>query len=397
MCVILRVELIMKTTVRFLSLSSLIFVLTLVLVAPDFAPIAWGQEFSEDTIRSDKFTPEASGLVILAVAKNGQAEAKGMKPGDVIVSYDKNELKDPMALVALIEKLQQEKPPETEILVNISRGGKMMDFKVTPGMLGLVSAPATKGTPVELRPADTGITLDYSKLAEKPIDDWYTFRFDENSKAGFEHVRMEKKDGKVEVTVKLAFDDPRWGKHYAIAKAITTATPRPKLLETKMELPLEDTVITGKLIEPQGGGKAKWETTKTKGKEKTVETIDAAADQLASYFATWFPGLVPPKDGSVLHYTFLDESTGKLGQPAAMVAVKMEKITLEGKEFPVYRYEQKSLGQTSATSWVDSTGRVLKHDFRGATSVQTTRESALKDIPPSLKEIAEKDKNSFAG
>lgn len=394
----------MKTIVRFLSLSSpssvllsVTLVITFVLASRSFA---WGQEFSADTIKSDKFTPEASGLVILAIAKNSQAEALGMKSGDVIVSYDKNDLKDPKALVGLIEKVQQEKAPETDVSVSVSRQGKVIDFTAKPGMLGLVSAPATKGTPVELRPADTGITLDYSKLSAKPIDDWYTFRFDENSKAGFEHVRMEKKGSNVEVTVKLAFDDLRWGKHYAIATAITTATPRPKLLETRMELPLENTIIVGKLIEAQGG-KAKWETTTTKGQEKTVETIDAAADQLASYFATWFPGLVPAKDGSVLQYTFLDESTGKLGQPAAMVAVKMETITVEGKEYPAYRYEQRSLGQTSATSWVESSGRILKHDFRGATSVQTTKENALKDIPESLKEIAEKiagkEKGSLAG
>lgn len=100
------------------------------------------QSVSEDIAASLKI-PENVGAVIAALTPGGPAEKGGLKPGDVILSFDNAQVAGMRALPKLVARTPIDKTVPVEVL----RNGQRQVLQVTVGRLADEAGPITPGDP----------------------------------------------------------------------------------------------------------------------------------------------------------------------------------------------------------------------------------------------------------
>ena len=347
---------------------------------------AWAQDPLEAALRD----PPATGLLILRVEEGSQAAAKGMRAGDVLVSYDGVEVADLEALRASIGAAAG-KAALPCVLVRPS--GERVELELAPGRIGVSLSPVEKGKGPGPLPPETGVEFDFSALRDgKPREEWLSFHLgDATEKAGYEHAVLRLEGGKLIVRREVAFDGgEQYGlQHFDVTiTAIAGATPIAVAL--RFVTPLTGWVGEAELILREDGRRA-WRMTSQAPGQPEQGSESTAPDRLPllpTYFLETLATFMPRSEGACVHFRAVEDGSGELLFPSALVVVGEEKVDLvDGARAKAWRIEHRRLGGVVAgTFWVDGRGRKLKSEFGGgARAFLVTREEALKGVPDRLK------------
>lgn len=94
-------------------------------------------KLTEDARKSLKY-PQGDGVVVAGVIRGGPAFVGGLRPGDIIISVDGKNVKNPSEVLGIASKLK----PETAYGIAVARNGQILDFRVVMG-----KRPAQNVTP----------------------------------------------------------------------------------------------------------------------------------------------------------------------------------------------------------------------------------------------------------
>jgi S1-C subfamily serine protease len=85
--------------------------------------------------------PPVPGYLVSYVGDGSRAEAAGVKPGDIIVSYNGT----PVTTVRQLRRLAIQAPANTPVSLQVFRDGALVSLALDPGKLGTDGAMVTPG------------------------------------------------------------------------------------------------------------------------------------------------------------------------------------------------------------------------------------------------------------
>ena len=327
--------------------------------------------------------PPATGLVVVDLVPGTQAETKGIRVGDTIVSYAGAETPD---LPALMKARQGASQGEAVDCVVVRPDGTRIELRLDAGPIGVRNLVAVKrGEAVAPLPPETGVTFDFSSLSKDGAEEWYAFSLDEGkTKKGFEHSMLSLADGRLTMRREVAFDGgEQWGLNHFDVTVVMDVSDGLRPISTSFLNP-----ITGWLGEGKRTEDGAWEMRiRSSPTEEETRTTALAVDLPAvpSYLMEILACFLPREQGACIHFRVLSEGGGTLGLPTALYVAGEEEIEHEGAKVGVWRVESRSLGSSAGGSyWVDGEQRVVKVDYGGAMGFLTTKEKALDGLHEDL-------------
>lgn len=349
-------------------------------------------ELTDAELEAAMAQPAATGLLVLGVGEGSPAQAKGLRRGDIVVSYNGAELTSADALRAAIGKASESNAKTIKLAV--VRGGAALAFELEMGPLGLRSIPVVKGRELRARPPATGASFDLAALKDRPLDLWYDFRIG-GKKAGFEHHILKLEGGKLLLTSEVAFDpgpDAPLPQHFLVTVE-ASAEALPRVLKATYAFPPGQFLCEGALEETAGRRlwrfKAAWMEKDAQDKESAQShagELPAPPDLLTDYLLVALAGAFPRKPGSCAHFTNLNIGTGDAADPSALLAAAEEELETPAGRLKTVRLDQHAWAQVTRSTWVDAQGRAVKNVYGpGAESWLVTREQALANLPARIK------------
>jgi hypothetical protein len=180
--------------------------------------------------------PPATGMLITRLLPGGTAAESGLKPGDIIISYNGTV---PESL-AQFSKLVGSAPSDTQITILVLRGPDQQALQVPGGKLGIIITPVKKGVPnaagkindlPEVSPA-TDLNLEVLK-SHPHLESWYTLYFDDQP-VGALYLDVLARGKYIQWTcekscIKVNSEYPRG--HY-ISRMLTTFSDHPEFIRS---------------------------------------------------------------------------------------------------------------------------------------------------------------------
>ena len=358
-------------------LLATLFLPALLLAAPLLA-----QDDAEEKIEAVLLNPPATGLMAISIVAGSQAEEVGLRPGDVVVSYDG------VAVTGLVELNAQKAASaakETVEMVAIRRDRSRVTFTIRSGQIGVHLVAVKKGVPGRTLPPATGVRFDFSSLEGAKREEWYAFSLDGKTKVGFEHSILKLAAGKLMLRREVAFDGgEQWGINHFDVTVLATADRHPTAIATSFLNPITKWIGRGRLSRGETGWR--W---LVKGPE-TEEVQKAGGegvprDLIPSYLVETLVSFMPRETGSCYHFRPLEEGMGTTGLRSALVAIGPEEIEHGGTKVKTVKYEQHRFGGgVTGTYWIGPDSRVLRVDYGGAQGTLTTKQAALEGLHPEI-------------
>ncbi len=325
----------------------------------------------ENALRS----PPATGLLISSVAPGSQADAAGLRPGEVVVSYGGAPVPDQAALDAAKKAAQSAE--SVAVVVAGPEGERTVDL--APGPVGVGVIPVRKGEPVAPLPPATVRSFDFSALAQAPVEDWYSVTFEGGAKVGFEHSRLSLSHGKLLLRREVAFDGgEQWGLNHRDVFVVADAAPAPEAFATRFLAPLGQFAADGRRAED-----GRWVITR----DSEPVALDHPRDlpRIPTYLVESLALFLPREPGACFHFRPLVESGGSLSLASALVAVGEEEVAMPGGPARLFRVEQRSLGGAhGGIWWIGREGRIERTDYGGPVVFRCAREEAMAGLPEAL-------------
>lgn len=336
-------------------------------------------------------SPPATGLVMVRVVEGGAAHEAGIRAGEILLGYDEKETRTLQALKKAMAVAEQSRKKEVPLEV-LGRDGTVRETVVAPGRLGVDLLPVEKGKSAAGLPAPTPVRFDLERLEKIPIDDWYGFTMGGGPKVGFEHARLELKDGKLHYRREVAFDGGRqYGLQHFDVAIVAAPGATPQAVSLRFAYPLADALSEGRFV--RKGETVEWVVAYRYREEETGKTIEGK-DRVAlpvdlplvpTYFVEVLAALMEKKEGAAFHYRPTMDAQGTPMLRSALVVVGKEPVAIGEDTIPAWRVEQRRMGgQTAATYWVDDQGKVLRSDYGGPIATISTYEEATRGIHPEL-------------
>ncbi|MBI3272324.1 MAG: PDZ domain-containing protein [Planctomycetes bacterium] len=345
------------------------------LAVPGFA-----QEADDPAVTAALEQPGATGLLVTALAPEGQAGPAGVRLGDILVAYDGKPTPDVAALKAAMPGATGEK-----IALDLVRGGEKKSVTLHAGPIGVGLVPVQQGKRYDPLPPATGVKFDFSRL-DKAGEAWYAFSPDGVKKIGFEYYRWRIDQGNVVLDSEVAFDG---GKEFGLNHFVVTVTvakgDHPEGRSCRFENPLKKEVLEGRRVADPKAPSAGWETVvqTADGKQETRRGL-GAGDLIPSYFVYALAQCMPRTKGACYRFTPIDEWAGTIGKPSALVVEGEEATRVGDQDVPTWKVVWVSRTGVMNTHWVDAAGDVLRTDYGGERGTATSKEEALKDLHPDL-------------
>jgi len=348
------------------------------LLVPLLAFALAAEPTTADPLMEALANPPATGMLVTSVVPETQAAKLGVKPGDVLVSYDG-------VAIESIPQLSQVKAAATGAVKAVfARKDTSFTVSFAPGSIGIHLVAVKKGEAPKLAPA-TNVEFDFSSLDGKPRDDWFAFTFDGKTVAGFEHDRVRLLSGRLHIQREVAFDGgERWGLNHFAVTVVASAEKRPQTLRTTFIGPLAKMRASGE-IRRAPDGTAEWYHRADTEDASIVKRFPMPANMMADYLIETLASFMPREKGACIHFRPFVESRGQLNLPSALVCTGSEEIQYQGETVQVWRMERQGLGgESTATYYVDGEGRILIGDYIGVKVFRTTKEEALSGLNPKL-------------
>lgn len=93
-----------------------------------------------DELRTSLKYPKGTGVVIAGVMRQGPANIAGIQSGDIIISLNNKNIKDPAEVLGIASNLK----PNQAVNIAVVRGGEIYDFKITMGKRPVQTAAVEK-------------------------------------------------------------------------------------------------------------------------------------------------------------------------------------------------------------------------------------------------------------
>jgi len=345
------------------SLPALALVLALVAAAAA-ADIARVEKLLDD--------PPATGLLVSAVFDGTPAQAAGVMPGDVLLTYDGKGVADLEAL----NKAKEGAAGKEAVEVKALRGDQVVSFSLAPGQIGVSLVPVTKGVAAAPLPKATEFVWDFSSLAKAPRDDWYEFHLPGRGKVGFEHAMLSLADGHLVLRREVAFDGgEQWGLNHFDVTVKMALAPTLHAVSTRFVNPITKWVGEGVLNAGTNTWVFAWGG---EGHERGNRSMPVTGEYVPDYIVESLAAFLPREVGTSFHFRSL--STGWPGPAltSALHAAAEEELTIGGEKVKTVRFDVTSRGgPVSSKHWVDAAGRVVSSDYSGASAIRATKEKAL--------------------
>lgn len=346
-------------------------------------PAAAEDEAPADPVEQALAAPQATGLLVTQVVGGTQAEKAGFLAGDVLTRYGAVAV---TSIDALREAMQAVESETVDVVV-VRRDGSEKTFALEPGPMGLQLAPVEKGKGVDPLPPATDVAFDFASLAAAPHDDWYAFTMN-GERVGFEHAICTLEDGRLVMRREVAFDGgEQWGVNHFDVTVVLMAEPVPELVSLRFENPIHGYVGQG-LPTKDDAGKAVIRYTQSVGDEEEVAEHAVPADlpAIPSYVVETLACFMPREQGACFHYRAVEDGSGAVGRPAALLVEGEEEIEVGGTKTKTWRLRVHTFGGGASTAfWVNAARRVVKADYMGAVTVAAKKEDCLKDLHHGLR------------
>ena len=195
--------------------------------------------------------------------------------------------------------------------------------------------------------------------------------------------------GKVRIRREVAFDGGEtWGVNHFDVTVVADLAATPPFTSFRFENPLLGYLSEGEVVAREDGTKVlhrRWKEGDAALREADV-TLPVDLPVVPSYLVEVLASLLPREAGTCYRYRLLEEGTGGVGLPSALVVVGPEEIEVDGAKVPATRVEQRSLGGAMPlVYWVGPAGRVLRADYGAPTATLSTKEKALEGLHPEIR------------
>ncbi len=345
---------------------------------------------AQDPLERALLDPPATGLLVLRVENGSQAAERGIRVGDVLVSYDGTALAD---LDALRAAMGAATGKAAIPCVLVRAGDGKIEIDLVPGRIGVSLSPVVKGQPPSPLPPETEFDFDFSTLADGKVhEEWLGFYLaDSTVKAGYEHATVRIEDGKLVVRREVAFDGAeQYGLQHFDVTVTAVAGARPIPVALRFFTPLTKWVGEGELVLREGGTRI-WRMTSKLPDQEAQTSESVSPDRLPlvpTYLVETLAAYLPRTAGTCFHFRPVEDGSGQLLFPSALFVVGEEEVTMpDATKVKAWRIEHRRLGGvTAGTFWVDGEGRKVAADFGGgARSYRSTKKAALEGVRPELK------------
>ena len=310
--------------------------------------------------------PPATGLLITLVAPGTPAQKARLKRGDIIVSYGGAEITDVNSLLLAVQGAARQKKLE----VRYHRGGKVKKSRIASGQLGVQLVPLVKGIPVPVYHPETKYEPDMKAI--QPGETWYDFTVG-GKKVGYEHHVTTVTPQSIKVVSVVRFRFPGYDEDMRMEQELRNG---PQLTLTSMRYFTRGSELAN--LRREG--------------ERMVGTMDGKSFKAtvpSGAVATWAVPLLirtmPRKAGACLHVQLLSEANFSLGEGDELLCKGEETVRVNDVPLKAWRYELRQYGATGSIYWVDGANRIVKADYGGPVAVLTTREQALRGLPPGVR------------
>lgn len=307
--------------------------------------------------------PPGTGLMVTQTVAGGRGEAAGLREGDILVRYGGEAVTTREGFIRLIGAKAQ----EAAIPVVVLRGGKEQELQVKGGRLGLALTAVEKGKPIR-RPAETPYEPNFKAL--KNEEAYYDFKFGDR-KAGFEFHKLDVKGDSVTMTRVVRFKFGEFDEEMEMEMVLSKAKGMPVRSidfrshgEQAAKLKRE-----GLLLEGKSG-------------DDSLRLL-TPANAVPSWAVDIVARTMPRQVGACHYFTRIEE-LGLLSPNCEIVCAAKESITLGGKAVEAYRYDVRRYGEVTNRYWIGTDDRLLRSEFTGPAAELTTKEKALKDLPPGV-------------
>jgi len=332
---------------------------------------------AEDPLEKILADPAATGMIALRIVSGSQAEKAGVRPGDILVSYNGEAVPDLPSIAAAKERAADREA----VVLRINRGGDVLDLTFAPGRLGIYLLPVRESVAVPPLPKATVTRLDFAPLADRAREEWFSVYWGESAKLGYVRT-ISRFDGvKLFVRTEHAIDqgDGEY-RHSVLAVVLRVAADGSVTPEmTREELRVKPPVRAIGVRTAGGGTRLGWSY---RGPTRAF-TGEIPADSIPATALPAIAGSMPREVGACLRFHPLYESVGEAALPGALVCAGAEEVALGGRSFTVFRYEWRELGGgVRAVYRIAADGRIIGSDHgEGVMALTATKEEALEGIP----------------
>ena len=107
---------------------------------------------------------------------------------------------------------------------------------------------------------------------------------------------------------------------------------------------------------------------------------------IPTYLVETLAALMPQEVGACFHYRVLQDGSGEVGRPTALLAAAEETLEIDGQPVKTVRYEVHQLGGGIVNRfWIDEAGTCVRSDYGGVVTTLSTETKALDGLHADLK------------
>jgi hypothetical protein len=348
------------------SASSLLFLCA----ACGGCALAFGFAAADSRVEAILANPTVTGLLVIQTVRGGQAEARGIKPGDIIVRYAGESVSTLEQLLARIADHAKER----RVTIQIVRDGKMRHVTVPSGPLGVRTARLAKGKPKWRRVPSSPYSPDLSGLSGET---WMSFML-EGEHCGFERRIWNRTKGGFECGIRVAFAGHGFDDRYELTGR--TGAKGPMSFESMRFVGGQKTITveltrSGRQISGTRNGKR--------------ESIPVPTDVVPSYMVADMARTLPLRIHTRVNFHVLEESDLRIQPGHELICLKQERLNLNGREVSAWLFEDRQYNEPGNQYWIDGSRRLVKARWlANAMSVRSDKKTALSGIAPNVARFA---------
>jgi hypothetical protein len=302
--------------------------------------------------------PPCSGLLVFEVEPGSQAERAGLKPGDILTTYDGQPVASIGELSELARQVFQGKP--TSIVVIVKRGSEEIVSEFEPAPMGLRMTAVQAGRSVKLWRAPTPYQPNSEGLtnALKSPHRWERLTRDNMTVGWAHHYYTRKGPELVQRTQSRLFGD---GFDERADVSVQFAT-NPYLSLRSAQISSNDRSILS----------VKFNHAMAEGERMGIPVhAPVAKDAVSFHLAGMVASMMPREAGACLRCSYLDAGSLSAAPYADLYCVGPETLKVELDAVETVHYEQTVFGEKVADFWIDGNRSIVKTRF--ADGLEATR------------------------
>jgi len=358
--------------------------LTLALLLVLVASIVRAEELGPDELIERRLdAPPETGVLVTRVAPGSPAAKAGVRIGDVVVAFRG----EPTINLDRLRATERKRAAGKSLLF-VQRGDELLRFLLeAKGAIGVAGVGVKKGSAAAPLPEASGALVKLDRTVPRGgRDHWYQVALDGQAVVGYEHVVVKRADGRLTLVREMAFDNGGRRAHLLATIVFDLGTKFPRLLSTRYEGLTTGRVVVGRRVKGEAGDVWVHAELTEGGKEIELLRFPAGDALVPVYAVATVAASLPHRPGACVHFRTLEEKTGRVGQPVALIVTGRETVRTEGRDIEPWRVEWRGRGRrVHANIWVDGECAFGRESQGRQRSMRTSREKAYLPFEGRLK------------